>query len=58
MRHLRAALERFNPGLPASAYEDAIAVLTRDRSAMLPAAANRDDYRLLKDGVPSRWRTR
>jgi type I restriction enzyme R subunit len=47
----RAALERLNPGLPAEAISAAVDELTRDRSAMLLAAANREVYFLLKDGV-------
>jgi type I restriction enzyme, R subunit len=48
---LRAALERLNPSLPAEAISTAIDTLTRDRSAMSLAAANRDIYELLKEGV-------
>jgi type I restriction enzyme R subunit len=48
---LRAALERFNPALPAEALDLAIEELTRDRSAMTPVHANRELYHLLKDGV-------
>jgi len=38
---LRAALERLNPTLPAEAITAAVDELTRDRSAMSLAAANR-----------------
>ena len=48
---LRAALERLNPQLPAEAIESAVDELTRDRSAMSLAAANREICGLLKDGV-------
>jgi type I restriction enzyme R subunit len=48
---LRPALQRLNPTLPAEAIERAMEELTRDRSATSPAQANRDVYRLLKDGV-------
>ena len=48
---LRPVLERLNPGLPAMAYQQAIEEITRDRSIMSPAQANRDVYKLLKDGV-------
>lgn len=48
---LRAALERLNPDLPPDAIALAIEELTRDRSAMSPAQANRGIYRLLKNGV-------
>lgn len=49
---LRTALATLNPGLPAEALEAAIDELARDRSAMSLEAANRDVYRLLKDGIP------
>ena len=48
---LRAALERLNPTLPPEAIAAAIDELTRDRSAMGLPAANREVYRLLKDGI-------
>ncbi len=46
------ALARFNPSLPAEAINTAIDELARDRSAMSLEAANRELYRLLKDGIP------
>lgn len=49
---LRAALTRLNPGLPTEAIERAVEELTRDRSAMSLAAANREVYQLLKEGIP------
>ncbi len=49
---LHAALTRLNPGLPAEAIQTAIDELARDRSAMSLEAANREIYRLLKDGIP------
>src|SRR6185295_826890 len=48
---LRAALERMNPLLPADAINSAVDELARDRSAMSLAAANRDVWELLRDGV-------
>ena len=48
---LRAALERLNPAIPPEAISAAIDGLTRDRSAMLLAPANREIYLLLKDGI-------
>ncbi|MDH4304779.1 MAG: type I restriction endonuclease subunit R [Nitrospira sp.] len=48
---LRTALERLNPSLPPEAISQAIDQLTRDRSAMSLAAANREVYGLLKDGI-------
>jgi type I restriction enzyme R subunit len=49
---LRAALTMFNPGLPPEAIQTCIDELARDRSAMSLEAANREIYRLLKDGIP------
>jgi type I restriction enzyme, R subunit len=48
---LRAALERLNPALPSEAISSAVDELTRDRSAMLLTAANREVYLLLKEGI-------
>jgi len=39
---LRAALHKLNPGLQEEAFRQAEDALTRDRSAMLPLAANRE----------------
>jgi type I restriction enzyme R subunit len=55
---LRAALQRLNPRLPPEAIEAAIAELTRDRSVLGPAYANREVYALLKDGVKVNVRDR
>jgi type I restriction enzyme R subunit len=48
---LRTALKRLNPRLPAEAIATAVDELTRERLAMGLAAANREVYALLKDGV-------
>ncbi len=48
---LRDALARLNPQLPAEAITSAVDELTRDRSAMSLAAANREIHTLLRDGV-------
>jgi type I restriction enzyme R subunit len=48
---LRVALERLNPTLPPEAISAAVDELTRDRSAMLITAANREVYLLLKEGI-------
>ncbi len=48
---LRAALRQLNPALPEEALTQAEARLSEDRSAMLPIPANREVYRLLRDGV-------
>lgn len=49
---LRATLTKLNPGLPPEVVQTAIDELVRDRSAMSLEAANREVYRLLKDGIP------
>jgi type I restriction enzyme R subunit len=48
---LRKALGELNPGHQAEELEAAIDELIRDRSAMSLEAANREIYRLLKDGI-------
>ena len=48
---LRAALTRLNPTLPPEAITAAVDELTRDRSAMILEAANREVYLLLKEGI-------
>src|SRR6185437_13712845 len=50
-RRFRISLERLNPGLSDDVYAQAIEQLSQDRSAQVPVNANRDFYRLLKDGV-------
>jgi type I restriction enzyme, R subunit len=48
---LRAALETLNPQVPPGAIELALEELLRERLAMDLAAANREVYRLLTEGV-------
>ncbi|MEN6587360.1 MAG: type I restriction endonuclease subunit R, partial [Sulfuricella sp.] len=48
---LQAALRELNGKLPAEAIQTAMDELTRDRSAMSLEAANREVYRLLKEGI-------
>ena len=48
---LRVALEKLNPALPPEAITSAMDELTRNRSAMSPAAANREVHELLKQGI-------
>ena len=48
---LRVALEKLNPGLPPEAITSAMDELMRNRSAMSPAAANREVHELLKQGI-------
>jgi type I restriction enzyme R subunit len=52
VERLRAALGKFNPTLPLEAVRNVIDELVRDRSAMSLEAANREVYRLLKEGIP------
>lgn len=49
---LRSALVKLNSALPPEAITAAIDELVRDRSTMSLEAANREVYRLLKDGIP------
>jgi type I restriction enzyme R subunit len=53
---LRPALQRLNPDLPREAIDLAVDDLVRDRSALSPAQANREVYRLIKDGVKATFR--
>ena len=48
---LRCALQKLNPDLDCDAINLAIEELTRDRGAMSLVQANREVYKLLKDGV-------
>ena len=48
---LRPALQRLNPDAPPEAIGQAIEELSRDRSRLSSAAANREIYHLLKNGV-------
>ena len=48
---LRTALSTLNPNLPAEAFDAAVVELSRDRSAMSPAAANREVWQLLREGI-------
>lgn len=48
----RSALRKLNPLLPPEALQEAELAVTANRSAMLRIAANRDVYRLLREGVP------
>ena len=48
---LRQALIKLNPSLPSNAIDQAIEELTRDRSILNPVTANREVYKLIRDGV-------
>jgi len=54
---LRAALQNLNPGVGNEAIQLAIDDLTRDRSAMSLAQANREVYKLLKNGIKVTFQT-
>jgi len=51
LSRLRPALERLNPSLPAQAIDLAIEEILRDRSRLSMAAANREVYGLIKNGI-------
>ena len=55
-RDLRAALERLNTDLPASAIDDAMRDLTVYDVSRSMVQHNRDFYRLLRSGVPVEYR--
>lgn len=48
---LRQTLIKLNPSLPSNAIDHAIEELTRDRSILHPITANREVYKLIRDGV-------
>ncbi|NNM69009.1 MAG: type I restriction endonuclease subunit R [Gallionella sp.] len=48
---LRSTLVRLNQSLPSEAINAAVNELSRNRSAMLPTAANRELWALMRDGV-------
>ena len=56
IRDVRAALERLNPDLPASAVDDAIRALTAYDVSRSMVQHNRDFCRLLRGGVPVEYR--
>ena len=50
-RILRGKIEDLNPGLPATAYEDAVRQIVTVSASQTMAATNREKYELIKDGV-------
>ena len=50
-RCLREKLEEFTPGLPESAYLDAVRQIVEYSTTQTMLATNREKYSLLKDGV-------
>ena len=55
-RDLRVVLERLNPGLPASAIEDAMRTLTVYDVGRSTVQHNREFYRLIRGGIPVQYR--
>jgi type I restriction enzyme R subunit len=55
-RDVLAALQRLNPGLPDAAYQDALAQVVQDDITKSLIAQNEEKYRLLRDGVPVKYR--
>ena len=55
-RDLRAAMERLNPELPASAIQEAVRALTVYDISRSMVQHNRDFYRLLHGGIPVEYR--
>ena len=47
---LKKSLEKLNPNVPTESIEEAIAEISRDRSALSLVRANQEIYKLLKDG--------
>jgi type I restriction enzyme R subunit len=56
VRRLREALEKLNREVPPEGIEQAVAELIHDRSLMSMVQANRETYKLLKDGILVRFR--
>src|ERR1700730_6347751 len=52
IRRLRAAVERLNSTTPVEAIDQAVTELTKPRTSMHYARANREVYELLRDRVP------
>jgi type I restriction enzyme R subunit len=55
-REVMAALQRLNPGLPAEAYSQALAQVVQDDITKSLVAQNEEKYKLLRDGVPVKYR--
>lgn len=51
-RHLLAALQALNPGLPAKVYEDAADTLTERNADKTFSRTNKEKYDFLKNGIP------
>ena len=55
-RDVMAALQRLNPGLPDSAYHDALAQVVQADVTKSLIAQNEEKHKLLRDGVPVSYR--
>ena len=55
-RDVEAALRRLNPGLPDEAYHEALTQVTADDITKTLLQVNEEKYRLLRDGVPVKYR--
>jgi type I restriction enzyme R subunit len=55
-RDVLAALKRLNPGLPESAYVEALKQVVEDDITKQPIAKNEEKYKLLRDGVPVQFK--
>ncbi len=55
-RTLRIKIEELNPGLPATAYEDAVRQIVTVSASQTLAATNREKCELIKDGVQVTFR--
>ncbi|MBU3694105.1 MAG: type I restriction endonuclease subunit R [Rhodocyclaceae bacterium] len=55
-REVMAALQRLNPGLPDEAYAQALALVVQDDITKTLIALNEEKYKLLRDGVPVKYR--
>ena len=50
-RYLKQALQKFNPGFPESAYDEAVRQVVGYSQSQSLLSSNFDKYKLLKDGV-------
>lgn len=55
-REVLGALKRLNPGLPAEAYTEALAQVAQEDITKTLVQMNQEKYRLLRDGVPVKYR--
>jgi hypothetical protein len=55
-RTLRTKIDELNPGLPTTAYDDAVRKIVTVSSSQTMAATNREKYELIKDGVQVTFR--